>query len=419
MHTGDSFNRDSSGDRNSKPNIEPKLKMFAAIIAALLLAGYIGVHHMRSVYNVDLAHATQKAASAPPVVDVITVQNAPPWSSLTLPGETSAWYQSSIYARVDGYVKAWNVDIGDSVKKGQVLAMIDTPDLDAKLAAARAKVRAAMAMELVRKAEADFAKTTYDRWRNSPKGVVSAQECDAKKAGFNSASARLTQAKAQVGLDQALVDNLMALTQFKKVVAPYAGVIVKRHIDIGDLVTANSHNTKPLYRMVKDNPVRVFVFLPQRDADGIVVGSTARVTVNDLPDRVFTGRVARTADALNAEARTLRVEVDIPNPERLLLPGLYVNVRFHLPAKGLVVVPPAALVFRSSGPKVCVVDRNNRVSFRGVTIARDNGNAVELGSGVSVGDRIALNVSSQISNGDTVDPHELRTGLADAKNFRK
>lgn len=414
----DSFHRVFSSDRSSKPNIERKLKFFAGIIAVLLFAGYIVVHHRKSAQEAALSRSTQKAASAPPVVDVITVQNAPPWSSLTLPGETAAWYRSSIYARVDGYVNAWNVDIGDHVKKGQILATIETPDLDAKLVAARAKEKAARAVELVRKAEADFAKTTYERWENSPKGVVSVQECDAKKAGFNSASARLDEAKAQVGLAQALVDNLTAMTHFKKVTAPYSGVIIQRNVDIGDLVTAGSHHTTPLYRIVKDDPIRVFVFVPQRVADGVVVGSLARVSVDDIPNRVFSGKVTRTADALNVEARTLRVEVDIPNPERLLLPGLYANVRFRMPVKGKVQVPPAALVFGSSGPKVCVVDRNNRVSFRSVTIARDNGNAVELGSGVSAGDRVALNVSSQIVNGDTVDAHELRTGLADAQNSR-
>jgi RND family efflux transporter MFP subunit len=371
------------------------------------------------VYAINLAHATSRQASAPPVVNVVRVEKAPAWTSLTLPGETAAWFQSSIYARVNGYVGKWYVDIGDHVKKGQVLATIQTPDLDAKLAAAKAKVKAAAAVELVRKAEADFAQTTYERWKNSPKGVVSAQECDEKKAGYNSAAARLVESKARVGLDQALVDNLLALTQYKKVEAPYAGVITERHIDIGDLVTAGSHHTTPLYRMARDNPIRVFTFVPQRVADDIVVGSLAHITVNDIPNRVFSGKVTRTADALNDQARTLRVEVDIPNARRSLVPGLYANVKFSVPSKGPVIVPPAALVFRSSGPKVCVVGPDNRVAFRSVTIARDNGNVVELGSGVSVGERVALNISSEISNGDTVDPHESRIGLADAQNIQR
>ena len=171
---------------------------------------------------------------------------------MTLPGETAAWYESTIYARVDGYVATWNVDIGDHVKKGQVLATIDTPDLDAKLAAARAKVKASRALVVARQADADFAKTTYQRWKDSPKGVVSEQERDAKKAGYDSAVANLNEAKAQVGLDQADVDRYTALTQFKQVVAPYDGTITERHIDIGNLVTDGRTNTTPLYRMVED-----------------------------------------------------------------------------------------------------------------------------------------------------------------------
>ncbi|MGC9196016.1 MAG: efflux RND transporter periplasmic adaptor subunit [Syntrophobacteraceae bacterium] len=417
MNTGDSSNCITAGDGNSKPDIERKIKIFATIFLALLIAGFLVVHHRKSTYDAALAHATFKEASAPLAVDVIRVQKAPAWTSLTLPGETAAWFLSSIYARVDGYVGVWYNDIGDHVKKGQVLATIQTPDLDARLAAAKAKVKAAMALEIVRQAQADFAKTTYERWKSSPKGIVSAQERDEKKAGYNSAAARLAQAKAQIGLDQALVDNLMAFTYYKKVEAPFTGVITERNINIGDLVSAGSHHTKPLYRMAKDNPIRVFIFVPQRVADDIFDGSKAYVTVNDIPHQVFTGKVTRTANALNQQARTLRVEVDVPNHRRLLVPGLYANVKFELPSKGPVIVPPAALVYGSKGPQVCIVGTDNRVTFRNVTIARDNGNVVELGAGVSAGERVALNISGEISNGDRVDPHESRTELKDVQNI--
>ncbi|MGC9196013.1 MAG: efflux RND transporter periplasmic adaptor subunit [Syntrophobacteraceae bacterium] len=394
-----------------------KLTIFSGIFFALLIVGFYGFHHGKSLHEAKVAHDTSPKASAPPVVNVVRVKSTPPSIPLILPGETAAWFQSSIYARVDGYVGEWYNDIGDHVKKGQVLATIQTPDLDAKLAAAKAKVKAALALELVRKAEADFAQTTYERWKNSPKGVVSAQECDEKKADCNSALARLAQAKAQVGLDQALVDNLMAFVYYKKVEAPYTGVITERNIDIGDLVTAGSHHTKPLYRMARDNPIRVFTFVPQWAADATGDGSTAYITVNDIPNRVFTGKVTRTADALNNHARTLRVEIDLPNRDNMLVPGLFTNVRFNVPSKGPVVVPAAALVFRSSGPQVCVVGPDNRVTFRSVTIARDNGNVVELGKGVSAGERVVLNVSTEILNGDIVDPHESGIGLADAQNI--
>ncbi len=412
MNTGDSFDPQSADDGNAKPDIERKIKLFAGLFFVLLLIAFLVVHFMKSVYQTKLAHATVAEATAPPLVNVIAVQRSPAWTPLTLPGETAAWFVSSIYARVDGYVGQWFVDIGDHVKKNQVLATIETPDLDARYLAAKAQVKAARALVLVRRAQAEFAKTTYERWKNSPEGVVSAQERDAKKAGYDSSYALLAQARAQVGLDQSLVDKLKALEEYKKVEAPFTGIIIRRHINVGDLVTAGSHHTVPLYRISDDNPIRIFSFVPQRFAHDIVVGSTAKITVNDLPHRVFTGTVTRTANAMNVQTRTLRVEVDMPNPETLLVPGMYVNVRFHVPSKGPVEVPPAALKWRSSGPEVCVVGPDNRVHFHHVTIARDDGNILELGSGVSAGQRVVLNVNSELANGDIVKPHELRMKLA-------
>ena len=306
---------------------------------------------------------------------------------MTLPGETDAWYESTIYARVDGYVGAWNVDIGDHVKKGKVLAAIETPDLDAKLAAAQAKVRASIALVVARQADADFAKTTYQRWKDSPKGVVSEQERDSKKAAYDSAVAQLNESKAQVGLDQAVVDRYTVLTRFKQVVAPYDGTITERHIDIGNLVTDGGAKTTPLYRMVKDDPIRVFVNVPQSAASDIKVGASAKIKADNIPDHDFNGKITRTANSINPKTRTLRVEADIPNPDHALVPGMYVNVDFQVPSEGSVQVPAASLVFRSDGPHVGVVDNDNRITFRKVTIVRDNGSTVQLGPGVAAGDR--------------------------------
>ena len=419
MNTAHPDNEPGSADRNKKSDTGRKVKIFVCIVSVALIAGYLAIHRAKSVYQVDLANAAFKVASTPPVVDVVTVRNAPASFSLALPGETAAWYDSTIYARVDGYVGNWMVDIGDHVKKGQVLATIETPDLDARLAAAEAKVKAAQALVVARQADADFAKTTYARWKDSPKGVVSEQERDAKKAGYDYAVAQLNQAKAQVGLDQALVDQYTALTQFKRVVAPYDGTITERHIDIGNLVSDGSTNTTPLYRMVKDDPIRVMVFVPQSAAGDIKLGSAVRIQPGNAPDREFNGKVTRTASAINPHTRTLRVEADIPNPDHALVSGMYVNVTFDVPTEGLVQVPAAALVFRSGGPEVGVVDRDSRMQFRRVKIARDDGATVELGSGVSAGDSVALNISSQIADGDVVQRHELEKSLADVPQAGK
>jgi multidrug efflux pump subunit AcrA (membrane-fusion protein) len=186
----------------------------------------------------DAADATDHDVAEKPRVDVVTVSPSPPTQALALPGETAAWDETTIYARVNGYVAKWFVDIGDHVTTGQTLATIDTPELDAELLAAKAKLNASIAQVAVKQAQADFAKTTDDRWRESPKGVVSDQERESKKAGSAAAIAELNAARAQVMLEQADVDRLSALTRFKEVTAPFDGTIIQRHIDTGNLVTA-------------------------------------------------------------------------------------------------------------------------------------------------------------------------------------
>ena len=386
-----------------------RLKMLAGIFVAVLLIGFIVVQVSKTAHENALERMTLNAAAAPPAVEVITVESAQSSLPLMLPGEIAAWYESTIYARVDGYVEKWYADIGDHVKKGQVLATIDTPELDAQLVAVQAKLKADQSLVAARQAESDFAKETYERWKKSPTGVVSEQERDAKKADYDSSFAQLAQAKAQLGLDQADVDRYMALKQFKQVVAPYGGTITQRRIDIGDLVTAGSSaNTSSLYHMVLDDPVRVFADVPQNAASDVKVGVSAKISTDGMQDRVFDGTITRTSDAINPQARTLRVEVDIANSNHVLVPGMYVDVSFQVPETGLVEVPAAALVFRPSGSVVAVIDKENKVSFHKVAIALDNGNLIEIASGISAGDKIALNISDQITSGETVEVHETK-----------
>ncbi|MBV8306558.1 MAG: efflux RND transporter periplasmic adaptor subunit, partial [Gammaproteobacteria bacterium] len=299
---------------------------------------------------------------------------------------------------------------GDHVHAGQVLALIETPDLDAELAAARAQLKADQATVLVRQAETEFARTTYVRWRDSPKGVVSDQERAEKKSAYDSSVARQRSAEADAALAQARVDKYQAMTQFKKVTAPYDGVITVRDIDIGNLVTAGSTAaTSPLYVMTQNDPIRIFVDAPQSAAEELLNGNApVEVQTGAGARRTYAGKVSRTSQALNPQARTLRVEVDIPNPHDELVPGMYVKVGFGLPPRGLVQVPAAALIFRASGPQVARVDSAGRISFRNVTIGRDDGTVVELSAGVAPGDRLALNVSSQIEDGQQVRAQNLR-----------
>jgi len=410
---GHSVDSDASRVSTSfSPGTGRRIKISAAATAIVLLSGFLLVHFLRTSGESRLQDVSKAESSRRPPVNVITVRSSGATRPLTLPGETAAWYESTLYARVTGYVAKWFVDIGDHVRRGQILATIETPELDADLAAARAELTAAEAQVKVRAAEAEFANSTNERWRDSPKGVVSDQEREAKRADYDSAVAKLNAARAQVALDRARVDRFTALTQFKQVTAPFDGTVTERRVDIGNLVTAGSINGNTLlYRVSQETPMRVFVDVPQSAAGELMKADVpVQITASSIPGRIFSGEIARTAKAINPQARTLRVEVDIPNADQALVPGMYVDVAFALQSTNLVQVPAAALVFRSSGPQVAVVNDAGRVSFHKVTIARDDGNMVELGSGISPGDKVALNISSQISDGETVAVSESAEG---------
>jgi RND family efflux transporter MFP subunit len=402
------------------PGTGRALKIGAGIAAGVLTFCFCVVMLIRLGEAHALRRGADAAYSAAPPVDVITARAASFGQDLVLPGQTAAWYETTIYARVGGYVAKWMVDIGDHVMKGQILAIIETPELDAELSAARAQLKASEAQVSARRAEAEFSKTTNERWRDSPKGVVSDQERESKKADYESANARLLAADAQVGLDKSKVDQYSALAQFKQVMAPFDGTITERKIDIGNLVAAGSGSTTtPLYRMAQTDPLRVFVDVPQSSSIELMKpGVPAEIRATGPSGGVFTGSITRSAESLNPQARTMRVEVDMPNANHALLPGTYVNVAFKLQPRGLVEVPAAALIFRPKATQVARVDANGKISFQDVTIARDNGTLVELGSGVKPGDRLVLNISSQIAAGQSVTPTDSDAAPKQASDKR-
>jgi RND family efflux transporter MFP subunit len=390
------------------PQTGVRTKRAVGVAVTFLLICCVAVVLVRFFHAHAIAKAGERAFSAAPPVDVVIARPATAGQDLVLPGETSAWFETTLYARVNGYVAKWLVDIGDHVKKGQVLAIIETPELDAELQAARAQLRSSQAQVGARKAEAEFSKTTNERWRDSPKGVVSEQERESKKADYESSEARLYAANAQVNLDKSKVDQYNALTEFKQVKAPFDGTITERKIDIGNLVTAGSGSTTtPLYRMAQTDPLRIFVDVPQSAAGELMkAGVPAEIRASGAVGGVFSGTIARSAQSINAQARTMRVDVDMPNADHALVPGMYVNIAFHLPPRGLVEAPAAALIFRASGTQVAQVDAGGKVRFKNVAIARDNGSLVELASGVKPGDKLILNISSQIADGQAVAVNE-------------
>jgi RND family efflux transporter MFP subunit len=346
-------------------------------------------------------------AQAVPDVAVVMPRRGGGARPLDLPGNVAAWYEAPIYARVSGYVQQWYFDYGAQVKKGDVLATIETPDLDARFGAAKANLDAARAKVNVAKAAMEFAKTTYIRWRDSPKGVVSVQETEAKKADYQSALASYQAAIADVTADAEAADRLRALEQFKRVVSPFDGIVTARNTDIGALINAGSGagagSAPQLFRVADVHEIRVFVRVPQAMSGGIAPGMTAELSLPQYPQRVFTAVVATTARAIDPGSRTLLVELHSDNPGGLLQPGTYAQVHFELkPDPNVLTIPVTALIFRQAGMQVAVLGPDNRAELRSVTLGRNFGSDIEVLKGLSPTDRVIDSPPDSLSAGELV-----------------
>jgi len=374
-----------------------------ALAAAIVIAVF-GIMERRG-HEAEVARWTQEQAV--PTVAVITPQPGAMGESLVLPGTVQAWYETPIYARVNGYLKGWYFDFGAHVKKGDLLAEIDAPELDAQLAGAQAKLNSARAEVKVRESERQFAETTYARWRDSPKGVVSVQEQEGKQADYNSAVARLNSATAEVAADQGEVDRLLALENFKRITAPFDGIVTARETDIGALINAGSGSGggsgPELFRVADVHEMRVYVQVPQQLSADIHQGLTANLHLPQYPDKTFKATVATTSSAINTSARTLLVELHAENPDSLLQPGAYAQVDFKLPSNPDVVrVPTSALIFREHGLEVATIGLDNKIELRPVTLGRNLGTEVEVVKGLKISDRVVNSPPDSLATGDTV-----------------
>jgi RND family efflux transporter MFP subunit len=353
------------------------------------------------------AVATWTAAAAIPTVSIVHPKSDTADPELVLPGDVEAWYSAPVYARVNGYLKAWYFDYGAKVTKGQVLAEIDAPDLDAQFAAAKAKLKSAQAVIKVREAEAHFAGTTFARWRDSPKGVVSVQEQQAKQADSESAVARLNAAHADVAVAQAEVDRLQALEGFKRVTAPFDGVVTARETDIGALINSGSGigggSGPELFRVADTHNMRVYMKVPQRMASPIHVGMKAELHLPQYPDKVFTAPVATTSNAINVASRTLLVEMHTENPDGLLQPGTFAEVHLSIPSDPNVLrIPSSALLFQQHGLEVAVVGPDDKIAMKHVTLGRNLDSDVEVLQGISASDRVVNSPPDSLASGDVV-----------------
>jgi RND family efflux transporter MFP subunit len=372
-----------------------------AVAAAAAATGLV----VRWRHEAAVKHWT--VAQAVPVVSFTKPESGGASSRLILPGDIEAWFEAPIYARVNGYLKKWYFDYGATVKAGQILAEIEAPDLDASFAAANAKLVNANAQVSVREAELQFAKTTYDRWRNSPKGVVSMQETTAKKGDFDSATARLNAALADVKAAQGEVDRLKALESFKNVVAPFDGVVTERNTDIGALINAGSGvgggSGPVLFKVADVHKLRIFVQVPQRMSADIREGQKAELRLPQYPDKAFEANVATTARAINQSARTLLVELHAGNPDGVLQPGSYTEVHFSLPPDpNILSIPTSALIFRTNGLEIAVIGQDDRIAVKKISIGRNLGSRVEVLSGLVPSDRVVVSPPDSLAAGDAV-----------------
>jgi RND family efflux transporter MFP subunit len=326
---------------------------------------------------------------AVPTVSVVAPETGQGGGDLDLPGRLQAYARAPIFARTSGYLKYWKADIGQKVKAGELLAEIETPDLDQQLLQAKADLASARANEAL-------AQITTKRWQAMrDSDSVSKQEVD-EKAGDYDAKHALSAAA------QANLERIEALKSFAKLVAPFDGVVTARETDVGALINAGGGGQE-LFVVSDVRKLRMYVNVPQNYAPAIVQGATVKLTVPEYPGQTFSGKVDSTSAAINAASGTTLVQVSVDNAEGKLLPGAYASATFDLPANAaLLRVPASALVYDDKGLRVAVVDQQNKVRFKDVTIAQDLGRTVQLGSGLAVGDRLIESPPDGLAEGDTV-----------------
>jgi RND family efflux transporter MFP subunit len=361
------------------------------VCAAALAAAIVWGLHVRSASESAVADATQAAAILS--VNVVHPVEGSKAGDLAIPGNVEAFTDTPIYSRTNGYLKKWYFDIGARVHKGDLLAEVETPEVDQQLDQSRAELERM-------KANAELARVTSVRWQALvAKHAVSQQEADQTSSNYIAAQAAVDASKANVG-------RLEQLQSYERIVAPFDGIITQRNTDIGDLIDAGSgsNNPRQLFHLDAIDKLRVYAAVPEVDSDSIHDGGTAMVTQDSDPGGKIAGTIVRNANAIDYSTRTLNVEVDVDNSKGILRPGAFVFVHFHLPAmRNAVSIPSNALLFRAQGLQVGVV-RGNRVQLVPVTIGQDFGSVVEITSGLTTSDEVILDPSDSLASGMEVQP---------------
>jgi RND family efflux transporter MFP subunit len=360
----------------------------AAIVGTLVVGGII-ISVVRGFQASALAASTELHAR-----QYVTTVNPKPGGEglpLTLPGTLQGINEATLYARSNGYIVRWSKDIGSSVKKGELLAEIDAPEIDQELSQAVASQQQAASSE-------SLAKSTAVRWQSlREKDAVTQQDLDERQSTYLQAQANLASAQANTG-------RLRNLQGFNRVVAPFDGVVTSRNIDVGDLVDAGNGGVgKALFTIAQIDPLRLYVYVPQMYAQQVKVGDLVTVTLPEHEGQEYQGSIARTARAIDTGTRTMQVEIRVPNPKDALIAGAYVQVNLPIKQDGqALLVPTNVLLFRPDGPRVATVDAAGRVHLSAVKLGTDFGSTVAILSGLKSDDRIVLNPADSLADGDVV-----------------
>jgi RND family efflux transporter MFP subunit len=340
-----------------------------------------------------------------PSLHVATVETNPATVSVTLPGTTAAFAAANIYARATGYIAKRNVDIGDRVKAGDLVAALAVPELDHQISQNEATLDQLKSALQQARANRDLAQVTWDR--DSPlvqKGWVTPQQGDTDRLNLQSRVAGVAVAEANASAQENLLKVLQQNRDYASVVAPFDGVITQRNVDVGSLVQGNAASGTFMFEIMQDHVIRVWVYVPQDSAFGVAPGIDAVIRVPELPDREFSGKVTRIADALQSGTRTLLTEIDLTNPDGALAPGIYCTVELYIPRKTpSLLVPADAIIFNRDGMQVAVVN-NGKAELRKLKVKRDLGTRVEVDSGIKAGDQVILNPPVTLVDGSRVRP---------------
>jgi len=402
LHSGQGH---ESHDHDAIPADLPKVSTTTvAIILTVVVAGLVGLFLLGYLpYRARVARLDRdrdQMQDERPLVQVSVVKRAPTATDLFLPADARANQTTAIIPRANGYLKTLLVDIGDTVKKDQLLAEIDTPEIDAQLLQAKATVLQSEANRERAQNDFDLAKSTLERYENFAKtGGVTQQQLDEKKSAFTQADAALKAGNATVVAGQAEVKRLEALSSWQKVTAPFAGKITARNFDVGALLSPTNTGGKELLRVEQVDVLRVYASVPQQYASFVTLGQKAEFLAREHPGKTFPGTVSRTAGAIDPQTRTLRVEIEVKNPSGVLYAGMYGQAKFTVTQKNPPVrVPSSALVYNAKGTRVAVVN-DGKVYFRTIQPGRDFGQEIEVASGVETGDWVVSNPGERLMDG--------------------